>query len=131
MEFEPTNLPPPTMVWRGSALDRLATWAIALNFQKKAQPHLQKIRILSAFAKRHNYENQVSIKLFWDQLHVTPLNDPTFITFSMSSLHAATDIIMFVIVKNQNNALPCFDPGYAEIVKDVLQAIPSVFLIAK
>ena len=49
----------------------------------------------------------------------------------MSSLHAATDIIMFVIVKNQNNALPCFDPGYAEIVKDVLQAIPSVFLIAK
>ena len=49
----------------------------------------------------------------------------------MSSLHAATNIIIFVIVKNQNYALPCFDPGYAEIVKDVLQAIPSVFLIAK
>ena len=49
----------------------------------------------------------------------------------MFSLHAATNIIIFVIVKNQNYALPCFDPGYAEIVKDVLQAIPSVFLIAK
>ena len=80
---------------------------------------------------RPNYENQVSMELFWDQLHVTPLNDPTFITFSMSSLHAATDIIMFVIVKIQNYALPCFDLSYAEIVKDVLQAIPSVFLIAK
>ena len=49
----------------------------------------------------------------------------------MSGLHAATNIIIFVIVKNQNHALPCFDPSYAEIVKDVLQAIPSVFLIAK
>ena len=38
---------------------------------------------------------------------------------------------IFVIVKYQNYALLCFDPGYAEIVKDVLQAIPSVFLIAK
>ena len=79
----------------------------------------------------HNYENQVSIKLFWDQLHVTPLNDPTFITFSMSSLHAATNIIIFVKSENQNHALPCFDPSYAENVKDVLQTIPSVFLIAK
>ena len=66
-----------------------------------------------------------------DQLHLTPLNGPIFITFSMSSLHAAANIIMFVIVKYQNYALPCFDSGYAEIVKDVLQAIPSVFLIAK
>ena len=49
----------------------------------------------------------------------------------MFSLHAATNIIIFVIVKNQNFALPCVDPIYAEIVKDVLQAIPSVFLIAK
>ena len=49
----------------------------------------------------------------------------------MSSLHAATNIIIFVIVQNQNYALPCFDLSYAEIVKDVLQAIPSVFLIAK
>ena len=49
----------------------------------------------------------------------------------MSSLHAATNIIIFVIVKNQNYALPCVDPSYAEFVKDVLQAIPSVFLIAK
>ena len=49
----------------------------------------------------------------------------------MSSLHATTNIIIFVIVKNQNHGLPCFDPSYAGIVKDVLQAIPSVFLIAK
>ena len=28
-------------------------------------------------------------------------------------------------------AFPCFDPSDVEIVKDVLQAIPSVFLIAK
>ena len=49
----------------------------------------------------------------------------------MSSLHAATNIFIFVIVKNQNYALPCLDLNYAEIVKDVLQAIPSVFLIAK
>ena len=49
----------------------------------------------------------------------------------MSSLHAATNVIIFVIVKNQNHALPCFDPSYAENVKDVLQTIPSVFLIAK
>ena len=49
----------------------------------------------------------------------------------MSSLHAATNIIIFTIVKNQNYALPCVDPSYAEIVQDVLQAIPSVFLIAK
>ena len=49
----------------------------------------------------------------------------------MSSLHSATNIIIFVIVKNQNYGLPCFDPSYAEIVKYVLQAIPSVFLIAK
>ena len=49
----------------------------------------------------------------------------------MSSLHAATNIIIFVIVKNLNYGLPCFDTSYAEIVKEVLQAIPSVFLIAK
>ena len=49
----------------------------------------------------------------------------------MSGLHSATNIIIFVIVKNQNHGLPYFDPSYAEIVKDVLQAIPSVFLIAK
>ena len=49
----------------------------------------------------------------------------------MLSLHAATNIIIFVIVKNQNYVLPCLNPSYAEIVKDVLQAIPSVFLIAK
>ena len=35
MGFEPTNLPPPTMVWRGSALDRSATWAIAVELSKK------------------------------------------------------------------------------------------------